>query len=287
MLSAEQTASFRDRGYIILNDFWPLDILDRWEQTLVRMYAMQATRIDPLRIPLHEQYRKVNDPAARFTVEEFDKILLAMEAEDKELGYQVLPMVEQSLAGRAMFAPLASISAALLGGTDDLLITSGPHPFINLPSEKRLLYHWHAESNYYPKRRRFLNIWFPIFRDKDASNGTMRFCEGSHQQEWQFIEYQGFDRETMGKRNHFIQYEVPSGELAGFKKTPVVASRGDLVIFARGMVHASTINKSALPSYASVGRVFDYRADLTLSGSPGVRPFGHGDYGRPDLLTHL
>lgn len=287
ILSREQVASLNERGFLIIKGFWPEMLLRDWEQTLVRMYLMQATRVAPIRDSLEGRHRLVSDRNARFSVEDFDAVLGAIEAEDKELGYQALPMIERSAAGRLIVAHLADIGAELLNSPPDLLTLDGPSPFINLPSTKRLLYHWHSEATYYPKRRRFLNLWFPIFRNKREDNGTMWLCQGSHKQrEWQFIEYQGFDKESLGKRNHFIQYEVPEAELTAYEKVPVIADRGDLVIFDRAMVHASTVNQSGTASYATVARIFDYRTDLTLSGASGTRPFGQGDYGRPDLLTH-
>ena len=46
------------------------------------------------------------------------------------------------------------------------LLMDRPGIFVNRPKTKRLLYKWHSESHYYPKRRNFLNIWLPIFYNK-------------------------------------------------------------------------------------------------------------------------
>ena len=53
------------------------------------------------------------------------------------------------------------------------LLMDGPGIFVNRPKTKRLLYKWHSESHYYPKKRNFLNIWLPIFDNKSDKNGTM------------------------------------------------------------------------------------------------------------------
>ena len=80
------------------------------------------------------------------------------------------------------------------------LLIDGPGIFINRPKTKRLLYKWHSESHYYPKRRNFLNIWFPIFTNKNEKNGTMCIKEKSHPlNDLPINEYQGYDKSSENK----------------------------------------------------------------------------------------
>lgn len=212
-------------------------------------------------------------------------MLAELEAIDKEAAYQALPLIAASAGGRQFAAsPIVSeVSAQLLDCPLELLFVAPPSPFINQPDSKRLLYRWHAEAHYYPKRRRFVNLWAPLFRPKNQPNGTMWFASGSHLlEDLPFVEYQGYDDETFGKRNHFVQYEIPEQFVAACEKVAVEAQPGDLVAFDRRMVHASSQNPSTTTSYAVVCRAWDPRGDLTLSGHLAATPYG-GDYGRPGL----
>lgn len=257
--------SFEIDGYAVFRDFWPQDLLKAWEDCICDIYAMQAA--------------KLGAPAAMG----LDDLLKWFEEHDKAAGYEVLSMLEMTPeAKRITSHPDLLETAAQMLGTMGQLFTFGPHPFINLPGSKRLLYRWHSESTYYPKRRRFLNVWFPIFGDKDENNGTMWVARGSHiHPEWQFAEYQGYDKS--GQAQHFVQYEIPPQELEQFEKVPIRARRGDLVVFARSLAHTSTPNQSDRPSYASVLRVFDYSKDLTVSGDPAVQPYVGNGRGRPGM----
>lgn len=257
-------ARFLRDGFLILPKFWPEALLAPWEQALRDVYFMQA--------------RKAGYKGAP----ELEAVLLYLEDKDQEAGYQVLPMLAMTAASQRMLSwqPLLDYARQLLG--TNLLFTHGLSPFINLPNSKRLLYHWHSETCYYPKRRNFLNCWFPVLGDKHEGSGTMWFARGSHvKNEWQFAEYQGYDHETHGKKQHFIQYEIPEAELQEYEKVPVRAARGDLVVFARSLAHTSTPNASMQPSYATVFRMFNYATDLTLSGNPSVQPYTGQDYARP------
>ena len=273
---------YDENGYVVLKNFWSEDLIHNWEQTIIAVYHQQALKLKEIR----KHFLKGLNPTDYDAVEDLDHVLTILEKEDKEAAYQAILMCANSRAGRCLstFSRLIDLCVTLLECPEELLLLDGPQPFINLPSAKRLLYHWHQESCYYPKRRSFLNFWFPIFRDKTARNGTMWFCQGSHDiRARQFIEYQGWDKETYNHKDHFIQYEVPEEELDQYEKVPVTLERGDVVVFHPDLVHSSTINESNTPSYATALRVWECRRDLTLSGHMATKPYGAEDYGKPDI----
>ena len=285
-ITEDEVREYDENGYLVLKKFWPEVLINSWEQTIIAIYHQQALKLKQVR----KHLEKGLNPTDYDTVENLDHILTILEKEDKEAAYQSIFMCERSCAGGRLstFSKLLDLCGTLLRVPEELLLFHGPQPLINLPSTKRLLYHWHQESCYYPKRRSFLNFWFPIFRDKNPQNGTMWFCKGSHDISIrQFIEYQGWDRETYNHKNHFIQYEVPEEELDSYEKIPVTLQRGDAGVFHPSLVHASTLNESNIPSYATTLRVWECRRDLTLSGHMAAMPYSAGDYGNPDLRPLL
>jgi len=280
VLTSEDLKSFENDGYVQLKHFWPHELLKKYEDTVIHFHYLQALKISALR----HQFEKGLNPIFYNTVEDFDRVLAAFEVEDKEAAYQATFMINCSAAAKELtsYEPFLKICSSILDCPIEILVAGAPEPFTNLPSTKRLLYKWHSESSYYPKRRNFLNIWFPIFRDKSTENGTMFFCRNSHKvEERHYVEYRGYDNDS-SKKNTYLQFEIPASELTSYEKVPVLAERGDLILFSRSTVHTSTLNQSNVPSYAAVCRVMDMRRDLSLSGDMAVRP-GISDYGRPGI----
>ena len=153
-----------ERGFIILRDFFPAGLLKDFECSIVQLYHVQALKLEKLkhhfdRGPHPEQYSKVED---------LDHLLWTLEDVDREVLYQAKRMVAMAPAGQRVVAceMLTTLCAELLECPSNMLLVTGSSMYINMPGKRRLLSNWHNEIHYYPKRRRFLNIWFPLFRSK-------------------------------------------------------------------------------------------------------------------------
>lgn len=230
--------------------------LDRFEAALTALYAMQAEKIgylNPREVCLQDLYAGMEDN------------------DDEEALYEVqklIPALPECVSFAAFARRLVDYPLALI---------EGPALFINRPGSDRLAYRWHTEAHYYPKRRRFLNLWWPLFGDRDATNGAMSVKPGSHLRAWDFAEYQEGP-------HHFVQYEVPECLHADLPEVTIEAARGDLVIFDRNLLHRSNPNTSDAIAFAGVARVWDPSADLTLSGTMAATPYG-GDVGRAGMVV--
>ena len=208
-----------------------------------------------------------------------------MEIVDKEALYQVQKFLTSSQGARSIFDErFMALLTELLGSSVNSVLLDGPALFVNRPRTDRLLYKWHSEAHYYPKRRRFYNIWFPLFSDKNVGNGTMSFKTKSHLVDLPFADYQGFDKDSEGKSNYFIQYEIPSNLLSSFSEFFCEVPRTSLIIFHKNLVHRSNQNISDEYSVAVVARVWDPTDDLTLNGSIAATPYG-GNIGRADFVV--
>jgi len=279
-LSDKEIQGFLDDGYIIIKNFWPENLIDEWEKTIIGFYYQQALKITNVRAI----FKKGSDPTKYNSVKDLDAVLEILEKEDTEAGFHATIMIENSAAHKKIFSydNFLDVCSQLLKCPVNLLTFSAGTPFVNIPETKRLLYTWHSEASYYPRRKNLLNVWFPIFRDKKDNNGTMIFCKGSHKKPfWDFLEYKGYDDE-IGKQNYHLQFAIPESFLDDYEQISVNAKRGDLVIFDRNLVHTSSLNTTKKISYATALRVCDMRYDLTLSGLMGTRPYTN-DYGRPGI----
>jgi hypothetical protein len=223
--------------------------------------------------------------------DKLSKILELYEKNDKEALYQLQKLYSSSIELRNIIGTkflIKEFKKLLELKENQPLFIDGPGMFINRPKTKRLLYKWHSESHYYPKRRNFLNIWFPIFFNKSEKNGTMFIKEKSHLlNDLPFNEYQGFDKSSENKKNHFIQYEVPENFVKNLKTFKSNLNVGDLLVFHRKSIHTSTPNLSKKYSFAIVFRVWDISKDLTMSGDLGVSPYRDVGNGRPNLEVDI
>ena len=223
--------------------------------------------------------------------DKLSKILELNESNDKEALYQLQKLYSSSNELRNIIGTkilMDEFRKLLKLNKNHPLLIDGPGIFINRPNTKRLLYKWHSESHYYPKRRNFLNIWFSIFFDKNEKNGTMFIKEKSHLlNDLPFNEYQGYDKSSENKKNHFTQYEVPENFVKHLKTFKSNLNVGDLLVFHRKSVHTSTPNLSKKYSFAVVFRVWDISKDLTISGNLGVSPYRDVGNGRPNLEVDI
>ena len=268
------------KGFSTIKDFFCEEELVAFEECVVDLFLLQAQKIGEYRT----QALQLQDSGLT-NFEKFCSIYEMMELNDKEALYQVQKFLTSSPQARALFnEKFLSLTGQILGSNRTRLLIDGPALFVNRPNTERLLYKWHSEAHYYPKRRRFLNIWLPLFDSKSEANGTMSFKVESHKRDFPFADYQGYNKDTQSKSNYFVQYEIPSNLLSQYKEHWCEVAPKDLIIFHKNLVHTSNQNISKKYSVAVVARVWDPTDDLTISGSIAATPYG-GNVGRPNLVV--
>ncbi len=280
-----KTDNFYKEGYLCIKDCLSQESSDLFCNTLLDITFFHLKKVGKYSAKIEKIYNSKKN-----TLDKLSMMFEMFETNDKEMLYQLQKFFPSSNNMKNIINSnyLSQIFRKLLKiDTNVPLLIDGPGIFVNRPNTKRLLYKWHSESHYYPKRRNFLNIWFPIFSKKNDKNGTMYIKKKSHLiKELPFNEYQGFDKSSENKKNHFIQYEVPENFIKKLKTYKANLSVNDLLIFDRKAVHTSTINKSNKYSFAAVFRVWDISKDLTISGDLAVKPYQNYGNGRPDLIVN-
>ena len=273
--------SFKDDGFIV-RDVFPAVELEKLESVIVKIFLSQAKKIADYR----ELSINLSADESLSNKDRFVTIYEAMEVNDKEALHQVQKYLPSSQSVRKIFSNSFLNQCAELMNIEDpeLLLIDGPSIFVNRPKTERLLYKWHSEAHYYPKRRNFLNIWFPVFVDKSKTNGTMSFKIGSHKRDFPFSEYRGFNKDSENKSNYYTQLDIPANLLNDYDEFFCEVKLGEAVFFDRSLVHRSNHNPTSSYSFAIVARVWEHSNDLTISGSLSATPYG-GDVGRSDLYV--
>jgi hypothetical protein len=167
---------------------------------------------------------------------------------------------------------------------------------INMPSNKQRLYKFHSESHYYPFRKNFINLWMPIFFDKNEKNGAMIIKLKGHKEVYDFVEYSGFDKlhnnskknlnsQKISEETFFHQFEITEKQICKFESLLVNLKKNKVLLFHQNLPHSSRINISNKPSFALIARIYDYRKDLTLSDRTGVFPYTDNTGGYPGLRS--
>jgi len=273
---------FSETGICVLKNVLEKKELDSFYTTLLDITFYHLRKIKENKKSITKIYNSslpIGDKLA--------KILELYEKNDKEPLYQLQKLYTSSIEIRSIIGTkfLMNEFRKLLDLKENHpLLVDGPGIFINRPKTKRLLYKWHSEAHYYPKRRNFLNIWFPIFYNKNEKNGTMFIKEKSHQlNDLPFNEYRGYDKSSENKKNHYTQYEVPENFVKHLKTFKSNLNVGDLLVFHSKSIHTSMPNFSKKYSFAAVFRVLDISKDLTMSGNLSVNSYLDAGNGRPNL----
>jgi hypothetical protein len=271
---------FDTNGFVTLKNLFTNKDLELFESALVDLFLMQAKKIGDY----HSQLENIlNKKASSF--ETISSVIEMMDENDKEALYQAQFFLSSSLILRDIFnQKFRNKINEFLGGTNPISLIEGPGLFISRPNTLRLQYKWHSEGHYYPKRRNFVNVWFPLFTSRNKSNGTMSFKSGSHKRDFPFSDYRGYNKDSQNQANYLNQYEIPSNFLGEYEEHFCDVDRGDLIIFDRGLVHRSNNNSSKNYSFAVVARIWDPTNDLTLSGDISATPYGN-NIGRSNLIV--
>jgi len=242
--------SFEKEGYVISKNFWNKTQTDNLLESFLELLLMQGKKLN---IKLEE-----NIDSAATKLIKLDPV-----AYEKVIRMMIMAASSKMLASNTELLKDASI---MLGSKKEALIIGGPSILVNFPNTENYVFTWHCESNWYPFRRNFLNIWTPLLHPKTKDNGTMFVKLGSHKKQWYyFSEYKNKDL--------LLQYEIPINELNDYKEMAVELNPNDLFIFHQNLVHRSSNNISSLPSYAMTMKIFDYYNDLTISENFGERPY--------------
>lgn len=282
-MSATFQETFADQGYLHLKGYFRASAIELLEETITRIFAMQARKIG--------EYRKEVDLALSFgpRVAQIADILTLLEDHDKEAGYQAQKFLRRSQIVRRFYdQAFIELCADLIGCDPGTTLLEGPDLFVNKPGENRLKYQYHTEALYYPKRRRFINIWLPLFGPRTVANGAMTVRPQSHKRVWDaslMNEYSGWSKDDEGKRNQFTQLEIPEFFLGDYKRYECESTPGDAILFDRNLIHKSNHNETDDTSFALVCRVWNPCDDLTLSGDMEVTPYRGGNLGRAGLVV--
>lgn len=216
--------------------------------------------------------------AARYTtIEPGESVLDDLVIDLNKNAPQLLYQFNQRVANSAQFINIVSsikvreIFEELTGVDSKLALVQPAYDFlINPPGSSRLQYNWHTAFQSYPKRSCFLNFWMPAFRSKRSDNGTLQVCLDSHNFLFPWVEGKALSRDG---KNALTQNRVPQEFVDRFEVQHLECEPGSAYVMHPLLLHSSSINKTNLPSYVFIFKLWTDIADYSLSSDLGSRMY--------------
>lgn len=261
---------FKDLGYYVLKNFWSSEEINSFHLSFDDLLKMQLNKMGLL--DEKKTFLNIEDSIQYLSV--------LLEKNNRNAFDQVMQMQrEMYLNTMTLFNKneLIEVSSELLGCSKLRLKIHQDGCLVNFPKNQSRLYRYHSEEHYYPYRRNFLNVWFPLVNDKTSENGTMYIRPKGHLRDYrQFSEFSGFSsvkKATMSESENLYQLDIPDIDMENLEIMPMELNVGDLVLFHQNMPHTSSINSSSHPSFAYILRIYDFTNDRTLSNNNGVKRY--------------
>ncbi|KAG7298254.1 hypothetical protein JYU34_019075 [Plutella xylostella] len=240
-LTEEQLRFYRDNGYLVLPGLLPADLLDELSEEYDRLFQRKnQDKMESSWVGRDEDDRKSD---SQYTVKGIHHL-----------------QFHHAVFGRWLQQP------ALLDALQQLMRT----PNIQLhhtkahfkPPEKGAAYPMHQDYHYFPYERDSMVAAFLHLDAAGPDNGGLHVFPGSHR--LGPLEDVGA-RETDGQFHYVDQAKFPLP-----LSTPVIAERGDIVIFSYLLVHGSSANESPRGRRMVLAQLAD-AADRPLGPQP-TRP---------------
>lgn len=260
-----------DQGFEILPDLIDKQLLSSLESEVKNLFKLNFRKVVP-------ELKGITELSNQ---EFFNWMRIVDQNYPKEL-YEFCKLIKDSYAGSRVYtSDIMTVASGILGCPINTLLLDGPYFFINIPSKERLLYKWHTEVHYYPKRKKFVNLWIPLFGDRDETSGAMQILPYSHRSVFSFVEYKGFSKRESQEAMSFQQFEVPTVEIQDFKPRTINVKRGEILLFDKNLVHRSVANISSQPVFTFVCRIWTHELDHTMSADIAVKPYTGQDLSCP------
>ena len=240
MLTEEQTKSFADNGYVVLDNFFTKIELLEFRNMLthvIRKYLKDAKEKYPDRV--------IED----FEGKELDEGVNMLE----ELNHQYIADIYDTIYQTSQFLRITSkkeisqnINQIIGRELDDPLYIDQSRCRIDTPFDPHMKKcGWHQEVFYYVPKSEFVQIWAPLIHDATVENGAVEVCVGSHNK----IAKQS----NVKRENEKYPFIVDELDVLKYEKQVMEIKLGQLLIFSSKLIHRSGNNISKKVRYSLVG----------------------------------
>ncbi|XP_068619248.1 probable phytanoyl-CoA dioxygenase [Battus philenor] len=237
-LTASEKKFYKDNGYILISNLFTEDELSRLSQEYDNLFQRKnQSKIESSWVGSDANFRESDSP---YTVK----------------GIQNLQM-HHSVFGELLYHKKLLDALEDVMGTKNIMLHHTKAHY--KPPEKGASYPMHQDYPYFPYKNDSMVAAFIHLDDSTPENGGLLVYPGSH--------LLGPLDDVGGRETTQFHY-VDQNKFPIEKATPVVAKRGDVVIFSYLLVHGSTANLSTRPRRMLLVQYADAH-DAPSGGEPG------------------
>lgn len=231
-LTNSQIASYRDNGYLLIEDIIPLRLINRLYETTSQLLGKH----DPSWDCDKDDHTPWHNPA-------FHQKMIQFRKDDPTEFGAMYDSAQSSIALQQItfYEAVTNAAATLLNQQDTGLSATGFMLRMDAPNDTRNRLQWHQESSYYTQNLcsdNGLVAWIPL-QTLTLEHGPVCVCPKSHANGKLQIDATGDS--NYGESEQFV---VPQAHIDQFETMPVLAKPGDALLFHMDLFHMSGHNTS-------------------------------------------
>jgi len=192
-----------------------------------------------------------------------DSAIINLDREDKPLLHELHMATTKLISLRSIFAILSDVVCDLSSKVEPIYEISGGY-LLGIPTDTRLVYDFHQESNYMREFKEVFNFHFPLLRNSTRENGTMSVLAGSHK-----IGTVSFEKKRVSQNSYtnLVPTEIEKIQ-SEFPEVHCILEPGDCVVFHKDLVHKSNFNASKLCRPVGTARLTQNKRGSWVSKTP-------------------
>ena len=192
-----------------------------------------------------------------------DSAIINLDREDKPLLHELHMATTKLISLRSVFALLSDVVCDLSSRVEPIYEISGGY-LLGIPTDTRLVYDFHQESNYMREFKEVFNFHFPLLRNSTRENGTMSVLAGSHK-----IGTVSFEKKRVSQNSYtnLVPTEIEKIQ-SEFPEVHCILEPGDCVVFHKDLVHKSNFNASKLCRPVGTARLTQNKRGSWVSKTP-------------------
>ena len=192
-----------------------------------------------------------------------DSAIINLDRENKALLHELHMATTKLISLRSIFSLFKNVVSDLASSRGPVYEISGGY-LLGIPTDTRLVYDFHQESNYMREFKEVFNFHFPLLRNSTRENGTMSVLAGSHK-----IGTVSFKKKRVSQNSYtnLIPTEIEKIQ-SEFPEVHCILEPGDCVVFHKDLVHKSNFNASELCRPVGTARLTQNKRGSWVSKTP-------------------
>ena len=208
---------YQNFGYVTIKNFIPISLIKEIQKELIDIFA----------------------PFANDKSNIVDSAIIQLDKNDKPKLYELHMKAAKAISFKAVNVFLSKIFKKL-SRSDSTVLELHSGFLLGIPKDKRLVYEFHQEANYYKGFEELFNTHYPLFRTSTINNGTMSILEASRK-------YGTLPFVKKRASNDSFTNLIPSNIETITSSLPELHCQldlGDCVIFGKNLIHKSNYNNT-------------------------------------------